>query len=293
MDNGKCARKYPRSRKGSRIIGAMPKKPSPLKRLLDSWRELTKEGKIAVVSFPVLVLTLLAAALVVPEVRRFLGLEKEPEPTTQTQPQQKETPKDEVKPPAGTQIEPTVVPIPNTPFKKPKSNGNMVLNRPSRPSSESTTTAASNRNRNQPAVSAPAENASESEPPAAKAETRLSQPAKYSPTYVEESEALAHLVKRVDPAFPKVELNTLPANVGTRVPEGSVILDVLIHTDGTVTVEDVRSSHHEFYKPAEDAMKQWVFKPFIIDGKPTEVYTFITLEAQKPDEKKHDLKEPQ
>ena len=277
----------------------MPKRHSPLKRLLDSWQELTKEGKIAVVSFPVLVLTLIAASLVVPEVRRFLGLEKEPETTTvQTPPQQ--TPKEQDKPPAEPsakppEAEPTVVPIPNTPFKKPKSNGNMVLNRPSRPSSESTTTAASNRNRNQPVVSAPAENASsenasESEPPATKAETRPSHPAKYSPPYVEESEALAHLVKRVDPEFPQVTLNTLPPNASTRVPEGSVILGLLIHTDGSVTIDDVRSSHHEFYKPAEDAVKQWVFKPFIIDGKPTEVYTFITLKAQKPDEKPHEKK---
>jgi hypothetical protein len=275
----------------------MPKKPNPLKRLLDSWRGLEFDKKAIVITLIIGSLTFLSTFMV-PEFRNFFHLPKEPDTSAKTEPQKKETPKEEETPPAGTQIEPTVVPIPNTPLKKPKSNGNMVQNRPSKPSSESTTTSASNRNSNPPVASAPpSENTSASErPPADRADEARSplERASYTPPYVQQAEAEKHLTHRVDPIFPKVKLSKIPPNVYTRIPEGTVSLRVLIHTDGSFTIEEVRASHPEFYQPAEDAVKQWKFAPFIIDGKPTEVYTWIIFEAQKPDEKPHkyDQEEP-
>ena len=59
---------------------------------------------------------------------------------------------------------------------------------------------------------------------------------------------------------------------------GSVVLRAIIGADGHIkTVEVVSSANAEFNQAAIDAVRQWTYKPYMLNGKPTEVDTTITV----------------
>jgi TonB family protein len=67
------------------------------------------------------------------------------------------------------------------------------------------------------------------------------------------------LLKRVQPIYPRV----LEA---ARVP-GTVVLDAIIHRDGTIgDVTILKSSHPEFAQAAIAAVKQWRYSPLPYEG---------------------------
>jgi TonB family protein len=71
---------------------------------------------------------------------------------------------------------------------------------------------------------------------------------------------------------------TFPAGVSRK---GSVILHVLVGTDGHVMSVDVVSAPDAAAGAAcVDAIKQWTYKPYLLNGDPTQVETTITVNIQ-------------
>lgn len=59
--------------------------------------------------------------------------------------------------------------------------------------------------------------------------------------------------------------------------QGSVVLHAIIAEDGTVKELAVISGPPELQKSAVEAVRQWVYKPYLLNGVPTEVETTITV----------------
>ena len=58
---------------------------------------------------------------------------------------------------------------------------------------------------------------------------------------------------------------------------GSVVMKALIGKDGTIRDLQVLSGPNELQRSAVDAVKQWVYRPYLLNGEPTEVETTITV----------------
>jgi TonB family protein len=59
--------------------------------------------------------------------------------------------------------------------------------------------------------------------------------------------------------------------------EGSVILHVIIGVDGAVKEVTVQSGHPLLVQSALDAVRQWHYQPTLLNGKPVEVDTTVTV----------------
>ena len=77
------------------------------------------------------------------------------------------------------------------------------------------------------------------------------------------------LVYKVQPPYP-------PLARQARV-QGSVVLQALIGKDGTVEELTVTSGHPLLMQAALDAVKQWRYKPYLVDGEPVITHTTITV----------------
>jgi hypothetical protein len=88
-----------------------------------------------------------------------------------------------------------------------------------------------------------------------------------------------NLVHRVEPKFPKVAYKSARTGEATFTPPGTAILFVLIHEDGTPEITNGRADPPILLEPAKAAVKQWRFKPFVIDGTKTSVSTVLFLRA--------------
>ena len=82
----------------------------------------------------------------------------------------------------------------------------------------------------------------------------------------------ASLSRKLQPKYPKDARNM-------RI-QGPVVLQVVINDSGEV--RDVRlATGHPLLAPAAiDAVKQWKFRPYELNGKPVEIVTMITLNFQ-------------
>lgn len=58
---------------------------------------------------------------------------------------------------------------------------------------------------------------------------------------------------------------------------GSVVLKAVIGKDGTIQDLKVISGPDELQQSALDAVKQWTYQPYLLNGQPTEVDTIITV----------------
>jgi protein TonB len=56
-----------------------------------------------------------------------------------------------------------------------------------------------------------------------------------------------------------------------------VELRAIIATDGTIKSLQIVSGDPIFYISAKEAVEQWLYKPTILNGKPVEIDTFITV----------------
>src|SRR5712692_2174778 len=79
----------------------------------------------------------------------------------------------------------------------------------------------------------------------------------------------AFLTQRVQPAYP-------PLAVQMR-QEGTVQLHAIIGRDGAVTALEVLSGHSILAQAALEAVRQWRYRPTLLNGKPVEVETYIMV----------------
>ena len=79
----------------------------------------------------------------------------------------------------------------------------------------------------------------------------------------------AMLIHRVEPIFPPLARQT--------AREGRVELHALIDADGTVRSLQALEGDPMFYQSALDAVRQWRYKPTLLNGRAVEVDTHITV----------------
>jgi TonB family protein len=87
---------------------------------------------------------------------------------------------------------------------------------------------------------------------------------------VDSAEQQKRLVREVRPVYPDVAHN---AGI-----EGTVSMRVLIGKDGMVERVDVASGEQALQDAAINAVRQWRYKPLLLDGKPVPVVTVVNLE---------------
>jgi protein TonB len=94
------------------------------------------------------------------------------------------------------------------------------------------------------------------------------------PVTLPESSAWSLLAQPVDPVYPDAA-----KAAGQR---GSVVLQLLIGRDGTVQDAKVLQGSLVFARAAIDAVKQWRFKPYSLNGRAVSVQSAITLNFKPP-----------
>ena len=77
------------------------------------------------------------------------------------------------------------------------------------------------------------------------------------------------LISRPDPVYPPI---AKAAHV-----QGAVILHAMISKTGTIEDLKVVSGPQMLSGAAVDAVKRWKYKPYLLNGEPTEVDTTITV----------------
>ena len=95
-----------------------------------------------------------------------------------------------------------------------------------------------------------------------------SQPEKHS-VKLSEGVLEAQLISRIEPQYPSFARQTKT--------EGTVRLHAIISRDGRITALDVISGHPFLVKAALDAVRQWRYRPTMLNGEPVEVETSITV----------------
>jgi protein TonB len=77
------------------------------------------------------------------------------------------------------------------------------------------------------------------------------------------------LTRKVQPVYP-------PLAKTARI-QGDVVLNAVISKNGTIENLRVMSGHPMLVTSALDAVKQWKYKPYVLNGEPVEVETTITV----------------
>jgi protein TonB len=77
------------------------------------------------------------------------------------------------------------------------------------------------------------------------------------------------LIRQVRPVYPRLAIIT-------RV-QGAVVLDALISRAGTIENLRVVSGHPLLVRAAVEAVQQWRYRPYLLNGEPVEVETQITV----------------
>jgi protein TonB len=96
-------------------------------------------------------------------------------------------------------------------------------------------------------------------------------PPKATPTRIRQGGAVtqASLINRVNPTYP-------PLARQTRI-SGTVRLHAIISKDGSVQQLEVLSGHPLLVQSALDAVRQWRYRPTLLNGEPVEVDTTIDV----------------
>jgi len=77
------------------------------------------------------------------------------------------------------------------------------------------------------------------------------------------------LIHRVEPVYPRM--------LGIAGIHGEVRLHAIIAKDGSIQSLTVISGHPLLAGAAIDAVRQWRYKPYILNGEAVEVETFVTV----------------
>jgi protein TonB len=94
-------------------------------------------------------------------------------------------------------------------------------------------------------------------------------PTPLAPLKVSQGVVQGALVSKVNPDYPRVAR-------AARI-QGSVVMDAIIGTDGTVQQLQVISGNPLLVGAALEAVKKWRYRPYLLDGIPAEVETTITV----------------
>jgi len=81
--------------------------------------------------------------------------------------------------------------------------------------------------------------------------------------------AEGQLINKVEPVYPRIAIIS-----GVK---GEVRLHAIIAKDGTIQSLAVVSGHPLLIAPARDAVSHWRYRPYLLNGQPVEVETFITV----------------
>jgi protein TonB len=82
------------------------------------------------------------------------------------------------------------------------------------------------------------------------------------------------LLKKVQPAYPR---NALSMRV-----EGAVELTATISKEGDITHIKIVSGDSQLTRAAAEAVKQWKYKPYLLNGEPVEIQTQVTINFKLP-----------
>jgi protein TonB len=82
------------------------------------------------------------------------------------------------------------------------------------------------------------------------------------------------LVKKVQPIYP-------PSALRLRT-EGVVQLSATIAKNGNISAVKVLSGDPQLARAAVDAVKQWKYKPYLLNGEPVEIQTQVTMDFKLP-----------
>jgi protein TonB len=99
---------------------------------------------------------------------------------------------------------------------------------------------------------------------------------KLAPTSVRVSQGVSQglLLKKVSPVYPPMALQLHK--------EGAVELLTTINKQGLITNIKVLSGDSILAKPAVDAVRQWKYRPYLLNGEPVEIQTQITINFKAP-----------
>ena len=99
---------------------------------------------------------------------------------------------------------------------------------------------------------------------------------KAAPTSMRVSQGVAQglIVKRVSPTYPPVALQ--------QRKQGAVELLATVSKDGTITGVKILSGESILAKSAVDAVRQWKYRPYLLNGEPVEIQTQITVKFTLP-----------
>jgi protein TonB len=89
------------------------------------------------------------------------------------------------------------------------------------------------------------------------------------PLKVSEGVLEAQLISRNEPRYSPLALQTKT--------EGTVLLHAFISREGRITSLDVISGHPLLVRAALEAVRQWRYRPTMLNGEPVEVETSITI----------------
>lgn len=78
-----------------------------------------------------------------------------------------------------------------------------------------------------------------------------------------------NLIRRVEPQYPAIARQIHL--------EGTVVLNALISREGNIERVDVASGPALLAGPARDAVRQWKYRPYLLNGEPVEVETQVTV----------------
>jgi protein TonB len=79
----------------------------------------------------------------------------------------------------------------------------------------------------------------------------------------------AQLIARIEPQYPFLALQTKT--------QGTVRLHAIINREGRITSLDVLSGHPFLVRAALEAVREWRYRPTLLNGEPVEVETSITV----------------
>ncbi len=82
------------------------------------------------------------------------------------------------------------------------------------------------------------------------------------------------LIHQVSPVYPKAAL-------AMRI-DGTVELTTTISKSGDITHVKIVSGDPQLAKAAADAVKQWKYKPYLLNGEPVDIQTVVTVNFKLP-----------
>jgi len=94
------------------------------------------------------------------------------------------------------------------------------------------------------------------------------------PPNVPEEISRTFVIKRVDPQYP-------PVAVQQRL-DGMVVLQVHVGKDGAIRDLKLIKGYFVLGRAAFDAVRQWRFRPYVLNGKVTEFQTYVTVSFKLP-----------